>query len=70
MAKNILILSIGIILGLFFGNYSYTYFIQSVNAEVAGMDAWDLKHDYDFKKAVKDIIADDCQISGNSIYCY
>lgn len=70
MIKNILIFTTGILFGLFIANYSNMNFVQPANAEVAGMDSWDLKHDYDFKKAVKDVISSDCHISGNNIYCY
>ena len=70
MIKNILIFTIGILIGLFITNYSHIDFIQPANAEVAGMDSYDLKYDYDFKKAVKEIVSSDCHISGDDIYCY
>lgn len=70
MIKNILILTTGILFGLFIANNSHIDFVQPANAEVAGMDSWDLKTDYDFKRAVKEIISSDCHISRNDIYCY
>ena len=42
--------------------------IDTANAEVAGMDAYDLKYDYDFKKAVEDIV-EDCDVDGDEIDC-
>ena len=42
--------------------------IPKVNAEVAGMNKYDLKYDYDFKGAVEDII-EDCDVDGEEIYC-
>ena len=38
--------------------------INSVNADVAGMDYYDLRTDYDFKKAVRYII-ESCDITGH-----
>lgn len=45
--------------------------ISSAKADVAGMDAYDLRTDYDFKKAVKHIVSN-CwvDVSGESISCY
>lgn len=37
--------------------------IEEANAEVAGMDAYDLKYDYDFKKGVQAVV-EDCDVSG------
>lgn len=37
--------------------------VRNLNADVAGMDYYDLKSDYDFKKAVKRIV-EDCSVSG------
>ena len=43
-------------------------YIPQVQAEVDGMDSWDLRSDYDFKNAVEDII-EDCSIDGSfSVY--
>ena len=39
-------------------------YIPEAQAEVAGMDAFDLKYDYDFSKAVKDIVEDSCLAEG------
>ena len=43
--------------------------IQPVNAEVAGKDYYELKNDYDFKKAVRSVVENDCSIYGKSISC-
>ena len=43
--------------------------ITSANAEVAGMDYFDLKFDWDFKRAVKYVIVEDCYVDGDYIYC-
>jgi hypothetical protein len=40
--------------------------IPEVRAEVAGMDYWDLKSDYDFKKAVKRIV-NNCSVEGGYV---
>ena len=37
--------------------------VKNLKADVAGMDYYDLKSDYDFKKAVKRIV-EDCDVSG------
>ena len=37
--------------------------VPKANAEVAGMDSYDLRYDYDFKHAVKSIV-EDCDITG------
>ena len=39
-----------------------------VKADVAGMDYYDLRSDYEFKKAVRYIV-EDCDVVGNSISC-
>lgn len=44
--------------------------VSPVKAEVAGMDSYDLKGDYDFKKAVKSIVEDSCSVDGENISCY
>ena len=44
-------------------------FISAANAEVAGMDYYDLKSDYDFKKAVRRIV-ENCSVDGESISCW
>jgi hypothetical protein len=36
-------------------------YIPQAHAEVAGMDAYDLKSDYDFKRAVKSIV-ENCSV--------
>ena len=44
-------------------------YIPEAQAEVAGMDSWDLRSDYDFKKAVKHVVTDGCWVDDESIYC-
>ena len=44
--------------------------IGTANADVAGMDYYDLYYDYDFKTAVRKVVESDCYISsGTYIYC-
>ncbi len=44
--------------------------IGKVYAEVAGMDYFDLKSDYDFKKAVRSVVESDCEVvSDGDISC-
>ena len=42
--------------------------INSAQAEVAGMDRDDLEDDYDFRRAVQDII-EDCEVDHDEIEC-
>ena len=37
-------------------------FPPKANADVAGMDYYDLKSDYDFKKAVKRVVSGYCRV--------
>ncbi|MDC0944228.1 hypothetical protein OAR82_00080 [Candidatus Pelagibacter sp.] len=43
--------------------------ITNANAEVAGMDYWDLRSDYDFKKAVRRVVERYCTVSSYGIDC-
>tara|TARA_B100000575_G_C22693681_1_gene420254 strand:+ start:331 stop:546 length:216 start_codon:yes stop_codon:yes gene_type:complete len=43
--------------------------ITKANAEVAGMDYWDLRSNYDFKKAVRNIVERYCNVSPYGIDC-
>ena len=43
--------------------------IPELNAEVAGMDYYDLRRDRDFKKAVQYVVSGNCYIDDNYIYC-
>ena len=43
-------------------------YIPITNAEVAGMNGFDLSQDYDFRQAVG-IIVEDCEIKENYIDC-
>lgn len=42
--------------------------VKSAKAEVAGMDRDDLEDDYDFRRAVQDII-EDCEVDHDEIDC-
>lgn len=42
--------------------------IVPARAEVAGMNSYDLKYDYDFKRAVQSIV-EDCTVDGEDISC-
>lgn len=42
--------------------------IQDANAEVGGMDRYDLGYDYDFVGAVEDVI-ENCSVDDDSISC-
>jgi hypothetical protein len=43
--------------------------ISRVYAEVAGMDQFELKSDYDFKKAVRKVVERYCSVSDNYLSC-
>ena len=43
--------------------------VEPVQAEVSGMDYYDLRRDRDFKKAVKYVISGNCYVSSDYIYC-
>ena len=46
-------------------------YIPEAQAEVAGMDSYELSSDYDFKRAVKRVIERDCTVYiSDSIYVY
>jgi len=49
-----------IALGLFLNVFKD--FPPKANADVAGMDYYDLKSDYDFKKAVKRVVSGYCRV--------
>ena len=47
-------------------------YVPEANAEVSGMDYYELRTDYDFKKAVKYVVESNCTAdddSYGSIYC-
>jgi len=54
--KSILIGSFMIAVSILYTNGFNFSIIPKVNAEVAGMDEYDLKNDYDFKDAVESIV--------------
>ena len=43
--------------------------ISSANADVAGMSAYDLKTDLDFKRAVRSVVSGSCYVDSDYIYC-
>ena len=55
-------------LGLLFNGLIPWINPPEVKADVAGMDYYDLRSDYEFKKAVRYIV-EDCDVVGNSISC-
>lgn len=65
---------LALLLGFIFGFYAQSHISiieQKAHAEVAGMSKYDLKYDYDFKNAVKDIVSDSCSVGYNgSINCF
>ena len=61
--RAIIIGSFIIALAILFRAERYLFTAQA-KAEVAGMDYYDLKSDYDFKKAVRQIV-ENCDISGH-----
>ena len=44
--------------------------VPKAYADVAGMDYYDLKSDYDFKKAVRRVVSSYCNVSSSSIYMW
>ena len=66
--KSILIGFFMIAVSILYTNGFNFSIIPKVNAEVAGMDEWDLKSDRDFVRAVEDII-EDCEVDGEEIDC-
>ena len=67
-----LFLFVGFVLGCILTNITkQQIIIPTAKAEVVGMDSFDLRHDYDFKRAVKRIIQDSCRAEEDGgIYCY
>ena len=43
--------------------------ISAANADVAGMDSYDLSSDYDFKRAVRRVVSGSCYVDGGYVYC-
>ena len=43
--------------------------ISSATADVAGMSAYDLKTDLDFKRAVRSVVSGSCYVDSDYIYC-
>lgn len=62
MRNAILLLMCSFLLGFYIADTIKVPLTQSAKAEVAGMNRYSLRYDYDFKNAVKDIIEDDCQV--------
>ena len=59
----ILIFILGLISGIILDKTT-----APARAEVAGMDSYDLRYDYDFKRAVQSIV-EDCTVDGEDISC-
>jgi len=62
MKKQILFTILGVVIGLFIASILNSVSIQPANATVAGLNNYDLRNDYDFKKAVRHIVEDSCII--------
>ena len=62
---SILFLLLGFLFGFIISNIVRVPIIQAAQADVAGMDRYDLRYDYEFKDAVKYIVEDDCQAEPN-----
>lgn len=61
--------SVGLIGLGFILNAITTSLVGTANAEVAGMNRYDLRYDWDFRRAVEDIV-EDCRIdSFDDIRC-
>ena len=45
-------------------------YVPEANAEVAGMDDYDLTNDYDFNNAVRNIVQTDCYIEEEKQFPY
>ncbi len=59
-----------LLIGLLFAE-TFSLMAYKANAEIAGMDAYDLRTDYDFKKAVKQVVSSSCYVnSSGQIDCY
>ncbi len=65
--KKILFIIFIFLLGFFIRDLSKKI-VSPANAEVAGMDSFDLKTDYDFKSAVRSIV-EDCIVEDGQISC-
>ena len=74
MNKNLkLIIAIAFLAGYFISDVTNDWgvrFISSVNADVAGMSYYDLKNDYDFVRAVKDVVTENCHTHVNTKTLY
>ena len=63
-SQSIIIVAVIIALAILFrADDSFSLFANEAKAEVAGMDYFDLRSDYDFKRAVRYIV-EDCEVSG------
>lgn len=62
MRKQILFIMLGFVIGLFMGSILNSLSLQPANATVAGLNNYDLRNDYDFKKAVRYVVENSCII--------
>jgi len=67
--KKVLLIILIFLLGFFMRGVA-DIVVSNAAAEVAGMDSYDLKYDYDFKKAVKSVVEDNCSVDGEDISCW
>jgi hypothetical protein len=72
MRKNFFIFLFIFSVGYMFNDIIREYNIQPItnaSADVAGMDQFDLRLDYDFKKAVAYIVERECRVNNRYIRC-
>lgn len=63
MKKMVTYIVFAFLSGYFVANIlSPKFGFQPAKAEVAGMNSYDLKYDYDFKQAVRMVVEDSCAI--------
>jgi hypothetical protein len=53
----------------YFAHDVVTQFAPVAVAEVAGMDQYELKRDYDFKRAVKKVVSGNCYVDDGYVSC-
>jgi len=68
MQSQVLFGAVLIALAILFQPQIQSRYFSDAHAKVGGMDAWDLKYDWDFKKAVHSIV-EDCSVLDTTISC-
>jgi len=67
--KEILIIGLLFFLAGYFVRDVARVVVPATQATVAGMDWSVLRHDYDFKKAVRKVVERSCEVDGKSLSC-